>query len=156
MRLRLLAVGQRLPAWINDGFSEYARRLPHECRLTLQEIQPAKRNSGRTADRLKAEEGERILKALGNDEALIALDVGGKSPTTEKLADWLGDWLMEGRDVSFTVGGADGLSPEVLARADRRWSLSPLTLPHGLVRVILAEQLYRAWSIRSGHPYHRA
>lgn len=156
MRLRLLAVGQRLPAWINDGFSEYARRLPHECRLELQEIPPAKRSSGRSADRLKAEEGERILKALAPGEALIALDERGKSPDTVALSDWLGDWLMAGQDVSFAIGGADGLAAEVIARADRRWSLSPLTLPHGLVRVLLAEQLYRAWSIRSGHPYHRA
>jgi len=156
VRIRLLAVGQRLPAWLNDGFQEYARRLPHECRLELQEISPGKRGSGRTAERARQEEGERILKVLADNEALIALDERGKSPDTLKLADWLGDWLMDGRDISLAIGGADGLSADVLARAERRWSLSPLTLPHGLVRVLVAEQLYRAWSVRAGHPYHRA
>lgn len=155
MRIRLLAVGQRLPAWLNDGFAEYARRLPHESRLELREIPPGKRGSGRTPEQARREEAERILKALGPDERLIALHERGKSPDTVKLSEWLGEWLMDGRDISLVVGGADGLDAEVLARAERRWSLSPLTLPHGLVRVIVAEQIYRAWSIRSGHPYHR-
>ncbi|MDQ2069961.1 23S rRNA (pseudouridine(1915)-N(3))-methyltransferase RlmH [Natronospira bacteriovora] len=155
MRIRLLAVGQRLPAWMNDGFAEYARRLPHECRLELNEIPPGRR-SGKTApDRARQQEAERILKAIGNDR-LIALDERGQSPDTVKLSAWLGDWLMDGRDLSLVIGGADGLDDSVLARAERRWSLSPLTLPHGLVRVVVAEQLYRAWSVRSGHPYHRA
>ncbi|MEA5445660.1 23S rRNA (pseudouridine(1915)-N(3))-methyltransferase RlmH [Gammaproteobacteria bacterium AB-CW1] len=155
MRIRLLAVGQRQPAWINDGFREYARRLPHECRLQLKEITPGRRGSGRTADGARAEEAERILKTVGDDR-LVALDERGKSVDTLKLSGWLGDWLMDGRDLSLVIGGADGLDASVLERADRRWSLSPLTLPHGLVRVIVAEQLYRAWSVRSGHPYHRA
>jgi 23S rRNA (pseudouridine1915-N3)-methyltransferase len=154
MRIHLLAVGQRLPDWMNQGFAEYARRLPHECRLELQEIPPGRRSGKGDAERARQEEGERILKALGNDR-LIALDERGKSPDTLKLADWLGDWLMDGRDLSLVIGGADGLDKAVLDRAERRWSLSPLTLPHGLVRVVVAEQLYRAWSVRAGHPYHR-
>ena len=153
--MRILAVGNRQPQWINEGFETYARRLPHECRLELKEVTPARRNQGQDADRMRAEEGERILKVLSPGEVLIALDERGKSLNTHILADWMGDWLMDGRDVSLAIGGADGLSPEVLAKADRRLSLSPMTLPHGLVRVILAEQLYRAWSIRNGHPYHR-
>lgn len=155
MKIRLLTVSQRQPDWVVAGYEEYARRLPRESKLELVEIAPGRRGSGRTAEQARREEGEKILKVVGNDDRLIALDEKGKSPDTKKLADWLGDWLMDGRDISLVIGGADGLDESVLARAERRWSLSPLTLPHGMVRVIVAEQLYRAWSIRSGHPYHR-
>jgi len=155
MRMRILAVGQRQPQWINEGFDTYAKRMPHESRLELKEIAPARRTQGRDVERLREEEGARILKTLEPAEALIALDEGGKSIDTRTLADWLGNWLMEGRDIALVIGGADGLAPAVLSKAERRLSLSSMTLPHGLVRVMLAEQLYRAWSIRSGHPYHR-
>lgn len=156
MKIRLLAVGRKMPRWVADGFAEYARRMPRESPLELIEIPPAKRPAGEDAPAARAAEAEQIRRRLGRDEHLIALDERGQAIDTRRLADWYGDWLMGGRDVALVVGGADGLDPELLAAAGQRWSLSPLTLPHGLVRVIVAEQLYRAWSLRSGHPYHRA
>ncbi len=155
MKLRLLAVGRKMPSWVEAGYGEYARRLPGECRLELVEIPPGRRGGRSDPAQARDEEAERIQRRLGRDERLVVLDEGGKAVDTRRLADWLGDWLMEGRDVALVIGGPDGLAPELLERAERRWSLSPLTLPHGLVRVVVAEQLYRAWSLRSGHPYHR-
>jgi len=163
MRLRLLSVGRRMPDWVDQGFAEYVKRLPPECALELTEIEPARRGKGRgkaagsaaLRDRLRAEEGDRLLKAIPADALVIALDVSGRAWSTEQLAERLRGWLSEGRNVALLVGGADGLSAECLARADLRWSLSPLTFPHPLVRVMLAEQIYRAWSILAGHPYHR-
>jgi 23S rRNA (pseudouridine1915-N3)-methyltransferase len=163
MRLHLLSVGRRMPAWVEQGFAEYAKRLPPECRLTLVEIEPAQRGKGRgkaagsgaLRTRIRDEEGERLLKAIPAGALVIALDLGGRTWSTEELAEQLDGWLAGGRDVALLVGGPDGLSADCLARADRRWSLSPLTFPHPLVRVMLAEQIYRAWSIRAGHPYHR-
>jgi 23S rRNA (pseudouridine1915-N3)-methyltransferase len=156
MRLRLLAVGTRMPAWVNDGFNEYAGRMPPESRIELVEIPPGRRGKGQPPERAVAEEGDRLLSALRADDRLIVLEVAGRAWSTQALAEQLGNWLMDGRDLALAIGGADGLDGRVLARAERRWSLSPLTLPHGLVRVVVAEQLYRAWSIRAGHPYHRA
>lgn len=157
MRIHLLSVGRRMPRWVGEGFTEYARRLPNECALTLTEIEPAGGGKGAhgAAERAQALEGERLLKALPAGALAIALDVGGRTWSTEQLAGALESWRAGGRDVALLVGGADGLAPACLARAEQRWSLSPLTFPHPLVRVILAEQLYRAWSILQGHPYHR-
>ncbi len=154
MKLRLLAAGTRMPDWVAAGFADYAGRLPRECRLELKEI-PLGRRGGK-GGRAVAEEGERMLKAVRPDDRVVALAVDGDAPDTEALARRLDGWLLDGRDVVFTIGGPDGLAPEVLARAEWRWSLSPLTLPHGLVRVVLAEQLYRATTVLAGHPYHRA
>lgn len=156
MRLRLLAVGQKMPAWITAGFEEYAGRLPADCRLELTELALAQRSKSQPVSRAIDAEGEKLLAALGDNDRLIALDVTGKPWSTEQLSVQLENWRQDGRDVAFAVGGPDGLSPAVLARAERRWSLSALTLPHPLVRVVLAEQLYRAWSILANHPYHRA
>lgn len=155
MRIHLIAVGQRQPAWVDEGYREFARRLPPECALTLVEI-PAERRA-RNADiaRLREREGERMLAALPRDGLVIALEVGGRSWSTEQLAVELERWRGAGRDVALLVGGADGLAPGCLARAEQSWSLSPLTLPHALVRVVIAEQIYRAWTILRGHPYHR-
>ena len=155
MQIHLLAVGNRMPAWVEAGFNEYAKRLPRECRLQLVEIAPAKRGKHPDVERIRREEGERLLAAVPRDARTIALEVEGRAWSTEQLADRLRDWLQDGRDLALLVGGPDGLSAACRDRAELKWSLSPLTLPHPLVRVVLAEQLYRAWSIISGHPYHR-
>lgn len=155
MRILLLAVGARQPEWVNSGYNEYARRLPAHLDLQLREIPAARRSKNTTADKLKREEGERLLKAVADDTHVIALDERGQSVTTRGLSDKLAEWLQTGRDMAFMIGGADGLDETCLQRADWRWSLSPLTLPHGLVRVMVAEQLYRAHSLLEGHPYHR-
>lgn len=156
MRIHLLAVGTRMPAWVMAGYREYARRLPRECSLQLVEIAPGRRGRSGAAARARAEEGRKMLAALPKDCRVIALDVDGAAWSTGTLARQLQDWLGAGRDVALLVGGPDGLAPACLERADASWSLSPLTFPHALVRVLLAEQLYRAWTLGSGHPYHRS
>ncbi|MBK5929877.1 23S rRNA (pseudouridine(1915)-N(3))-methyltransferase RlmH [Halochromatium salexigens] len=171
MRIHLLSVGRRMPVWVEAGFSEYAKRLPASCALSLVEIEPATRSKGLSRGRgksgqraqlssaerarLLADEGERVLKAIPNNALVVALDVRGRAWNTETLAAKLEKWLASGRDLALLVGGPDGLADACLARAERHWSLSPLTFPHPLVRVILAEQLYRAWTLTQGHPYHR-
>lgn len=156
MRIRLIAVGTRMPDWVETAFRDYAGRLPHECRLELTEIVPAQR--GRNADiaRAKQQEGEKILKALPRDALVIALDERGEPLSSPQWSGELQQWMQSGRDTCLLIGGPDGHAPEVLARADRQWSLSKLVLPHALVRVFVAEQLFRAWSLLSNHPYHRA
>lgn len=154
MRIRLCAVGTRAPAWVVAGFEEYARRLPRENRLELVEVAAAERRSGGTAERWRAEEAERLRQAAAGAR-LIALEVTGRLISTEQLAERMDGWRMEGGDVALLIGGADGIAPDLLAAAEYRWSLSPLTLPHALVRVVVAEQIYRAWTLLSGHPYHR-
>lgn len=156
MRLELIAVGERMPAWVREGYEEYAKRLPRECALILREIEPGVRGKSQETARAVAQEGERMLAALPKSARVVAVDVKGAEHSTEELAARLEVWLADGRDVALLVGGPDGLAPECLARAEERWSLSRLTLPHPLVRVVLAEQLYRAWSILRNHPYHRA
>jgi len=156
MRIHLIAVGTRMPAWVNEAYQEYARRLPRECMLQLAEIPLSKRRKSQTSEQAAEEEGLQMLAAIPGDCTVIALDVLGKHWSTETLAGRLQDWLGSGRDVALLVGGPDGLSAGCLARADLTWSLSALTYPHPLVRVILSEQLYRAWTINAGHPYHRS
>jgi 23S rRNA (pseudouridine1915-N3)-methyltransferase len=155
MILRLLAAGTKLPQWMNDGVNDYAVRLKGEYKFELVEIPLGQRGSGDTA-RAIAKEGERMLAALANKPYVVALQVTGKAFTTEQLAKFLEARSHDGRDVAFCIGGPEGLSAEVDARADMRWSLSPLTLPHGLARVVVAEALYRAVSVIKGLPYHRA
>lgn len=155
MHIRLLAVGGRQPAWVNTAFDEYAVRLPRNWRFRLKAI-PATRRGRQASEAAKDSEGAAILDELADGERLIALDENGSQPDSVELAAWLGDWQADGRDVCLAIGGADGLSDRCLARSEQRWSLSRLTLPHGLVRVVLVEQLYRAWSLQAGHPYHRA
>lgn len=156
MRIHLLAVGRRMPAWIKSGYTEFAQRLPPECRLELKEIEPGTRSKGRDPTHAIDTEGLRMLAALPKSARVIALDEQGKQWSSVELSQRLENWLQDGRDVALLVGGADGLSPAIQARAETRWSLSKLTLPHALVRVLVAEQLYRAWSILKNHPYHRA
>ena len=145
-----------MPGWVNDGYQEYARRLPRECSLALKEIPLGQRPKSVSVERAIADEGARMLAAVSPQQRVIALDVKGRGWSTQQLAGQLELWMQDGRDVSLLVGGPDGLSQDCLARAEQCWSLSPLTLPHPLVRVLLAEQLYRAWSVTTGHPYHRA
>lgn len=156
MRIHLLAVGTRMPSWVVEGYREYTKRLPRECSLHLVEIPPAKRHKSMTVVQARQQEGQALLAALPKDCKVVALDVRGKPWSTETLAAQLDDWLVSGRDVALLVGGPDGLSDACLERADQRWSLSALTYPHALVRIVLAEQLYRAWTISTGHPYHRS
>lgn len=155
MRLRLLAVGTRMPAWVEEGFGDYAKRLSGDISLELIEISAGKRSKGADLVRLKEQEGEALLAALKPQERVIALDVLGRTLSTEDLADTLKAWQVDGRPAALLVGGPEGLSRAVLERADAKWSLSRLTLPHPLVRIVVAEQVYRAWSLLKGHPYHR-
>jgi 23S rRNA (pseudouridine1915-N3)-methyltransferase len=156
MRIHLLCVGRRMPTWIEAGYAEYARRLSGECALNLLEIEPAHRRKRANPEQARREEGERLLRTLPKGALVVALDERGESWDTARLAVELSGWLAGGREPALLVGGADGLATECLQRAERRWSLSALTFPHPLVRVILAEQLYRAWTLVKGHPYHRA
>lgn len=153
MRIHLLAIGTRMPDWVATGYEEYARRLPGECRLELKALVPRGR-AGDTATR-KREEGQVLLGAVPGRARVVALDERGKGWSTRELAAQLARWMDDGRDVALLVGGADGLAPECLARAEQQWSLSPLTLPHMMVRVLVAEQIYRANALNHGHPYHR-
>ncbi|GAB6047916.1 23S rRNA (pseudouridine(1915)-N(3))-methyltransferase RlmH [Methyloparacoccus murrellii] len=155
MQIHLFAVGNRMPGWVTEGFHEYAKRLPRDCELVLREIAPGKRGKNADLARIREDEGQRILAALGRDDRVIALEVEGKPWRTEDLAAWLADWQRQGRRVALLVGGPEGLADACRVRAEQQWSLSPLTLPHPLVRVIVAEQLYRAWSLLNNHPYHR-
>lgn len=144
-----------MPDWVQTGYGEYAKRLPTECRLRLVEIAAEKRGKNADLPRLLAREGERMLAAVPKGARVVALAVEGRQWGTGQLAERLTGWLGEGRDIALLVGGPEGLADACYARSDERWSLSPLTLPHPLVRIIVAEQLYRAWSLLSGHPYHR-
>lgn len=155
MRLRILAIGTKMPDWVEASCNEYLKRLPPELRIEVVELPLGKRGKGADIQRAILREGEAMLKAIGERDQVIALEVQGKSWSTGDLAVNLQHWQGSGDNVSLLVGGPDGLAPACLARADSRWSLSALTLPHPLVRVLLAEQLYRAWSINAGHPYHR-
>lgn len=156
MRLTVITVGGKMPAWVDAGVAEYSKRLPREIRLQWRELPLARRGRDSKPEQLREREGEQIIRTVPAGDRVIALDVGGDSWSTEQLAQRLGSWQMSGDNVSLLIGGPDGLSGACLALARQRWSLSALTLPHPLVRVLLAEQLYRAWTITAGHPYHRA
>lgn len=156
MRARLISVGERMPGWVAEGFAEYAKRLSRELPLELVELRLGDRGKGRDLGRALEDEGAAMLAAIPRGSHVVALDGRGKTWSSEELAAQLGQWRMGGRDLVFLVGGPDGLAAAALARADQRFSLGTLTLPHMLVRLILAEQLYRAVSVLSNHPYHRA
>ena len=155
MKARLISVGERMPDWVADGFAEYRKRLSRELPLELVEVSLGQRGKGRDATRAITDEGVAVLAALPKDAHVVALDGRGKPWSSEQLADELARWRMGGRDLAILIGGPDGHAADVLARADQRWSLGPLTLPHMLVRLVVAEQLYRATTILTGHPYHR-
>ena len=151
MRVRIIAVGTRMPGWVTTACEEYTRRLKSSLRIDLEELAPSR---DRDKDRRKADEQARLLERAGDDYR-VALDERGKSLTTLDLARWLSQRQQDGRNLSFLIGGPDGLGAEILQSSDLRWSLSALTLPHAMVRVILAEALYRAHSVLHNHPYHR-
>jgi 23S rRNA (pseudouridine1915-N3)-methyltransferase len=155
MQLIIAAVGHRMPAWIEAGFGEYAKRMPPELRIHLKEIKPIERSGSRTAETVMAQERTKIEAAIPKGARIVALDERGKDVTTTQLSQMLTQWQQDGRDVTFVIGGADGLDPGLKASADMLMRISSLTLPHGMVRVLLAEQLYRAWTITQNHPYHR-
>ena len=156
MRTRLISVGERMPSWVAEGFAEYRKRLSRELPLDLIELPLGNRGKSRDPVRAMADEGAAVLAASADDAHIVALDGRGKTWSSEQLAEQLGAWRMQGRDLAIVIGGPDGHSDNVLKRANQRWSLGPLTLPHMLVRLILIEQLYRATTILAGHPYHRA
>ena len=155
MKLHIVAVGTRMPAWVDAGFGEYARRMPRDARLGLVEIKPENRGAGRAVGRLLDAEEKRILAAVPAGSLRIALDERGTLLATAELASRIERWRHTGCNLAFIVGGPDGLAESLKRGAAFKWSLTPLTLPHGLARVVLAEQLYRAVSILHNHPYHR-
>lgn len=156
VKCRLIAAGTRLPDWINAGFAEYQKRLRKPLELELHEISVAARRPGENPARAVQREGADMLAAIGSGDYVVALEIAAKSMSTEQLSLWLAERMREGRSLALLIGGPDGLAPQCRDRADLGWSLSPLTLPHALVRVVVAEQLYRATSLLAGHPYHRA
>lgn len=155
MRVRLITVGGRMPDWVETAVEDYARRLPRELRLELIELPLALRGKNADIARARQQEGEKLLKAAGGAQ-LVALDERGESWSSEEFAAQVRRWQSGGGEIALLIGGPDGHAPEVLQRAQQRWSLSRLTLPHALVRVLVAEQLYRASTLMAGHPYHRA
>ena len=156
MKFNLIVVGQRVPDWIAGGYHEFAKRLPAEHRITLIEIATSKRHKSSDTKRLLEREGKQMSAVIPKTSIVIALDVKGQQWSTQQLADRFAAWQHEGRDITLLVGGPDGLAQDCLERAQYIWSLSHLTFPHALVRIIVAEQLYRAWSINNEHPYHRS
>ncbi len=156
MKAKLIAVGERAPIWVAQGFAEYQKRLSHWLPLELVEVEPGVRGKGRDTARAMVDEGARVLAALPKQAHVIALDGRGKMHSSEQLAQRLEHWRNQGRDLAFLIGGPEGHAGEVIAHADEQWSLGPLTLPHMLVRLLLAEQLYRSCALWANHPYHRA
>ena len=155
MQIHLIAVGKGMPAWVEAGYADYAKRLRGDCRLVLHEIPAGRRVKGADLARLIEDEGARCLVAIPKGAQVIALERDGRTLDTRQLAQKLNAWLAQGRAVALLIGGPEGLAPACRARADETWSLSALTLPHPLVRVLVAEQLYRAWSLLKNMPYHR-
>ena len=155
MRVRLIAVGSRMPKWVREAYEDYITRLGSGLKVSLVELEPGQRSAGRPPQKAMEAEAQKLLGALRKDDYVVVLDERGAEMTTRELAAWLKTRMQEGRDVAFLVGGPDGFAPEVVARSDFKWSLSRLTFPHALVRVVLAEQLYRAHGVLANHPYHR-
>lgn len=153
MHIRVLAVGERQPEWVSAACDRYALRLPSNWQFRVSAVAAG---GGRSGTDASTAESRAILAAVRDAERVIALDERGRQRTSIEVAEWLADWQADGRDVCLLIGGADGLAADCLDRAEARWSLSRLTLPHGLARVVVVEQLYRAWSLLAGHPYHRA
>lgn len=155
MRIQIVAVGTKMPTWVEQGYKEYERRFNSEVSLYLTEIPAGKRGKNADIKRILQKEGELSLAAIPKGNKIVTLEVTGRALTTHELASNLEKWQMDGRDISLLIGGPEGLAPECIAVSEQKWSLSALTLPHPLVRIILAESLYRAWSLNTNHPYHR-
>ena len=156
MHMRLLAVGDRQPSWVDTAVENYVQRLPRQWQFRVDLIATAPRPRNSSTNAAKAAEGQKVLAKIRAAERVVILDECGREFSSQELAARLADWQADGRDLAFVIGGPDGISQDCMDRADLRWSLSRLTLPHGLARVIFAEQLYRSWSLSTGHPYHRA
>jgi len=156
VHIRLLAVGDRQPSWVDEALGKYTERYPREWKFRLDIIPTVRRNKNDKSRQAMEAEGELILAKLGSDEQVILLDERGKQLSSKSLASRLSEWQTDGQDLCFIIGGPDGVSGQVRQRANMMWSLSQLTLPHGMARVLLSEQLYRAWSLQTGHPYHRS
>lgn len=155
MKIRLIAVGKRVPAWIQEGFADYAQRIPREFNFELIEIEPGRRTKAAQPDPAIAEEGSRMLAAIDRQTHVVAFDERGRTLTTRDFSQRLDGWLREAVNIDFLIGGPDGLAPEIKLRANETWSLSAMTMPHALARVVAVEQIYRAWCIVCHHPYHR-
>ncbi len=155
MQIQLISVGNKMPRWVEQGYNEYAKRLPRECELILKEIPAGKRGKNADTNRIIRDEGVKMLAAIPDRAHIVTLDVIGKTWSTPDLSANLKNWLENGQPVALLVGGPEGLADSVKQKARQSWSLSKLTFPHPLVRVIVAEQLYRAWSLLNNHPYHR-
>ncbi|MDX1347199.1 MAG: 23S rRNA (pseudouridine(1915)-N(3))-methyltransferase RlmH [Thiomicrorhabdus chilensis] len=155
MIIHFITVGQKMPKWVQEGYAEYAKRLPKACSLNLIELPMAQRGKTSSVEQMKAEEAKRILAAIPKGARLIALDEHGQQVTTKGLAEKMEDWLAGGQDIALIVGGPDGLDQTILQQAQWKWGLSKLTMPHPMVRIMVAEQIYRAWSVINNHPYHR-
>ena len=155
MHIRLIAVGDRQPGWVDDAVKIYTARFPREWQFKIEQVATARRSKNNKSEQAMEAESAQILSRIRKTEQVILLDERGKQMSSQQLAGKLGDWQSDGRDLCFVIGGPDGVAPACRERADSSWSLSQLTLPHGLARVLFAEQLYRAWSLQTGHPYHR-
>ena len=155
MQIYLISIGQKMPGWVKQGYDEYAKRMPRECELIVKEIAAGKRGKNSDIKRIVRDEGERMLAAIPKNCHIVTLDVPGKAWTTDNLATAMRSWLDSGQDIALMVGGPEGLAESVKQAAQQSWSLSKLTFPHPLVRIVVAEQIYRAWSIINNHPYHR-
>jgi len=155
MQIHIIAVGQRMPSWVQQGVDEYLKRMPPHCRVQVREVASIHRGKNADIGRILKAEGEALLKAVPKDCRVIALDRAGKQFDTPTLAAYLSEWMAGGRDVALLIGGPEGLSKEVLQQCDATWSLSKFTYAHPLVRIVLSEQLYRAWAITENHPYHK-
>jgi 23S rRNA (pseudouridine1915-N3)-methyltransferase len=156
VHIRLIAVGDRQPSWVDDAFGQYSARFPREWKFRLDAIPTVRRNKNDKSRQAMDSEGDSILARLASDEQAILLDERGKQMTSKALSTQMSEWQADGRDLCFIIGGPDGVPESVRQRADRMWSMSELTLPHGIARVLLSEQLYRSWSLQAGHPYHRS
>ncbi|MFN3785806.1 MAG: 23S rRNA (pseudouridine(1915)-N(3))-methyltransferase RlmH [Thiothrix sp.] len=155
MRIHVLSIGTKMPDWVYAATADYTQRMPPHCRVLIKEIPAEKRTKVSNLQRIRQLEGEKLLAAIPDNSLVVTLDVKGKTWSTEQLAQQLANWLGTGRDIALLIGGPEGLAPACQQRAEHSWSLSPLTFPHPLVRIVVAEQLFRAWSILSNHPYHR-
>jgi len=155
MVIHFITVGQKMPKWVQEGYAEYAKRLPKSCAIKLVELPMAQRGKTGSVDKYKAEEAKKILAAVPKGAMLIVLDEHGQQVTTKGLAENLEDWLASGQDVALVVGGPDGLEQSLIQQARWKWGLSKLTMPHTMVRILVAEQIYRAYSVINNHPYHR-
>ncbi|MBE0470334.1 MAG: 23S rRNA (pseudouridine(1915)-N(3))-methyltransferase RlmH [Methyloprofundus sp.] len=155
MQIHVITIGQKMPGWVKQGYDEYAKRMPRECELVLKEIPAGKRGKNSDVNRIVRDEGARMLAALPKSCLIVTLDIPGKLWTTPNLSEAMRGWLDSGQDVALLIGGPEGLADSVKQAANQSWSLSKLTLPHPLVRIVVAEQIYRAWSIINNHPYHR-